>query len=218
MRTAAVDASPQAPPPGYPREYERRLLLRDGRSVVIRPIVPDDQDALAEAFRTADAETLHRRFLGSPPPPTPELLAHLCTVDYRRRFALVAADAATEHGVAIARYEGTEPGVAEIAVAVHASWRRLGLATALIELLAEAALERGIHSFSASYLAGNRPVAVMVGLAGGAGSGLIRQGVAEAAVALDQEQVDAAIHELDDAERAGTAFEPHPPPVATRPR
>lgn len=58
----------------------------------------------------------------------------------------------------------------------------------------------------------------MVGLAGGAGSGLIRQGVAEAAVALDQEQVDAAIHELDDAERAGTAFEPHPPPVATRPR
>ena len=60
---------------------------------------------LAEATRTADAGTLYRRFLGSPPHLTPILLARLCTVDYQRRLALVAADAATGQGVAIARYE-----------------------------------------------------------------------------------------------------------------
>jgi GNAT superfamily N-acetyltransferase len=191
-----VEASPREPPPGYPREFERRLTLRDGRTVVVRPIVPADQDALGHAFRTADADTLRRRFLGCPPSPTPGLLAHLCTVDYLRRFALVAADAATGHGVAVGRYETTAPGVAEVAVAVDPAWRRVGLATALVELLAEAALERGLHSFDASYLAGNRPVAAIVDLAGAATGALVRQGVAEVEVALDPEKVSEAVHLL----------------------
>jgi RimJ/RimL family protein N-acetyltransferase len=194
----AVEAHPGDVPPGYPREYERQVQLPDGRAVDIRPIVPGDGPALAEAFRNADADTLHRRFLGTPPPLTAELLAHLCTVDYGRRFALVAGDPATGSGVAVARYEATADDVAEVAVVVDPAWRRLGLATILIELLAEAALERGVHSFGATYLAGNQPIAAIVELAGGLGQGLIRQGVAEVAVALDEEKIAAAIHELDD--------------------
>jgi RimJ/RimL family protein N-acetyltransferase len=198
----AVEASPAEPPPGYPRAFERLLSLRDGRTVRVRPIVPADQDALAHAFRTADADTLRRRFLGLPPSPTPELLAHLCTVDYRRRFALVAGDAATRRGVAVARYETTGPGVAEVAVAVDPAWRRVGLATALVELLAEAALERGLHSFDASYLAGNLPVAAIVHLVGDARA-FVRQGVAEVEVALDPERVGEAVRRLQAPGRQG---------------
>jgi GNAT superfamily N-acetyltransferase len=193
----AVEASPHEPPPGYPRDFERRLTLRDGRTVLVRPIVPADQEALGHAFRTADADTLRRRFLGCPPSPTPALLAHLCTVDYRRRFALVAADTATGQGVAVGRYETTAPGVAEVALAVDPAWRRVGLATAMVELLAEAALGRDIHSFDASYLAGNRPVAAIVDLVGGAAGALIRQGVAEVEVALDPAKVSEAVHRLE---------------------
>jgi RimJ/RimL family protein N-acetyltransferase len=201
--TPVVVASPAAPPAGYPREFERPLTLADGRAVLVRPIVPADQDALAHAFRTADADTLRRRFLGIPPSPTPELLAHLCTVDYRQRFALVAVDAATGHGVAVARYETTGPGVAEVAVAVDPAWRRVGLATALVELLAEAGLERGLHSFDATYLAGNRPVSAIVGLAGAAAGALVRQGVAEVEVDLDPERVGEAVHRLEAPPRQG---------------
>jgi len=89
-------------PLAYPQEYERGLRLPAGRGVLI---MPTDAPQLAEATRTADAGTLYRRFLGSPPHLTPILLARLCTVDYQRRLALVAADAATGQGVAIARYE-----------------------------------------------------------------------------------------------------------------
>jgi RimJ/RimL family protein N-acetyltransferase len=174
------------PPEDYPVAFERRLRLQDGRNVWVRPILPTDAPELAEAIRTADAVTLRRRFLGSPPRLTPKLLRWLTTVDYVRRFALVGLDPVTGRGIAIARFEPLpeEEGVVEVAVAVDPAWRRVGLATRLVELLAEAALARGFHSFGASYLAQNRPVSAMLAHAGGAKL-LISHGVAELAVELD---------------------------------
>lgn len=175
-------------PAGYPVTYERWLRLRDGRTVHVRPVLPSDAPELAEAIRTADAATLQRRFLGAPPRPTPRLVAWLTTVDYVHRFALVAFDPVAGRGIAIARFEpGGEAGVAEVAVAVDPAWRRAGLATALVELLAEAALERGVHAFGASYLAQNRPVEAMLAHTGSGARHLVAQGVAELAVALDEE-------------------------------
>jgi GNAT superfamily N-acetyltransferase len=197
-----IEAHPKAVPPGYPREYERRLHLADGRAVLVRPIVPADAAALGEAIRSADSDTLRRRFLGGPPHVTPALLTRLTTVDYRRRFALTAADEATGRGVAIARYESMAEGVAEVAVVVDPAWRRVGLATALIEMLAQAALERGISAFSATYLAENRPVDALLGLAGRAGRQLIKQGIAEFVVRLDAEQIAAALRARDEDEDA----------------
>lgn len=185
------------PPPGFPWEYEREVPLADERAVLVRPIVPEDAGELADAMQDADADTLRRRFLGASPRVTPALLAHLCTVDYRKRFALVARDVRTGRGVAIGRYEATTDGAAEIAVTVVPAWRGVGLATVLVEMLAEAALDRGIHTFSAYYLAENRPVAALLDHVGNAGRQIIKEGFAEAAVALDRTRVEAAIHDLD---------------------
>jgi GNAT superfamily N-acetyltransferase len=186
---------PAAAPPGYPRDFERELRLSDGRTVSIRPIVPADQVRLTHAIRTADPDTVHRRFLGAPPHITAALLTHLCTVDYRNRFALVAADPQTDAGAAIARYEATEDGIADVAVAVDPAWRRIGLARALIEMLAEAALDRGIHTFSAYYMAQNRPVTALLDLAGNERQ-TTQEGYGEAFVALDRSAVKAAIRHL----------------------
>jgi RimJ/RimL family protein N-acetyltransferase len=186
---------PAEVPPGYPREFERELRLTDGRAIVIRPIIPEDGQQLAHAIRTADPETLYRRFLSARPRITPALLDHLCRVDYLERFALVAVDPLTGAGAGIARYEPVAAGTAEVAVAVDPAWRRVGLATILVELLAEAALDRGIHSFSAYYLAENRPVRALLDLAGG-GRQIIRAGFADAAVPLDRVGVTAAVQHL----------------------
>lgn len=170
-------------PPGYPVDFERRVRLRDGRAVFVRPILPGDAAELGAAIRSADPDTLRRRFLGATPAVTPKLLTHLTVVDYRNRFALVARDGPTGPGVAVARYEGMGGGVAEIAIVVDRNWRRVGLATTLVHLLGEAALQRGIHTFTASYLADNRPVAALLAEAGGAS--FIKAGIAELEVDID---------------------------------
>jgi GNAT superfamily N-acetyltransferase len=161
---------------------------------LVRPILPTDAAQLAEAFRRADPDTLYRRFLSGAPVLTERLLHHLTTVDYVHRLALVATDAETGVGVAVVRYEPESAGVAEVAAVVDPGWRRIGLATALVELLAEAALDRGVHTFTATYLAENRPVASLLHSAGG--HERIRTGIAECAVALDRDRLEAAVREF----------------------
>ena len=172
-------------PPGYPQEYLRLVTLRDGRSVLIRPIQPSDASALAEAIDSADADTIRRRYLGGRPEVTPELLDYLTTVDYTSRFALIAVEPASQRGVAIARYEPAEQdGTADIAIAVTPGWRDAGLATELIRMLAQAASERGIHTFTGTYLADNRPVAALINAVDDPANRVTSRGIAEFSVAL----------------------------------
>jgi len=175
---------PPTLPRDYPLEYRRIVRLPDGRRVFIRPILPGDAPELAEAIRTADAETIHRRFMGGRPHVTPELMAYLTHVDYIRRLALVAIDPTRERGVAVARYESVGEGVAEVAVAVSPAWRDAGLATELVQLLAQAAIERGIHAFTGTYLAENRPVAALISDAGATADKVTDHGITEFSVQL----------------------------------
>ena len=145
-------------PVGYPSGYERDITLADGRPVHLRPIVPDDEDELRTAVAEADAATVHSRFIGGRPPTTDDEFARLVRVDYHRRFAVVALSQ-SRRGVGIARYEAA-PGetCAEIAVTVDPGWRQAGLATAMLHLLAEAALANDIDQFIVEYLADNLDV------------------------------------------------------------
>ena len=183
----AVRPTPQTAdlPPGYPQEYQRLVTLRDGRSVLIRPIQPSDAPALAGAIDSADADTIRRRFLGGHPRVTPELLDFLTTVDYTSRFALIAVEPASQRGVAIARYEpADQDGTAEVAIAVTPGWRDAGLATELLRLLAQAASERGIHTFTGRYLADNRPVTALINAADEPANQVTSHGIVEFSMPL----------------------------------
>ncbi len=177
---------PQEAPPGYPRSYEIVARLADGRRVTIRPILPSDAPELAEAILTADADTLRGRFMGAPPPLTQATLDGLTRLDYAQRFALVARSA-EGHGIGVARYSvlpsaDDSPVSAEVAVAVAPEWRRVGLATTLLQLLARRALECGITHFSALFLAENRPVTELAQL--GHARVVIAQGAAQLEASL----------------------------------
>lgn len=142
-------------PTGYSRVYERDMTLTDGRVVRLRPVVPDDVEELRRAVAEADAETLHSRFLGGRPPETDEEFERLVRVDYDRRFAVVALTQ-SRRGVGIARYEaGPDGDAAEVAVAVDPGWRRVGLASAMLMLLGQAALDHAITRFTMEFMVEN---------------------------------------------------------------
>ncbi len=144
-------------PVGYPKEYERTLVLDDGRSVLLRPVVPDDSSALLREMERADTETIYNRFFRAPVRLDAAQLDRLTNLDYDARFALAVFSPEGE-GVGVARYETTSPGVAEVAVVVRTDHRRTGIGAALLADLEKAARERGIVRLTAYYLTANRAI------------------------------------------------------------
>jgi RimJ/RimL family protein N-acetyltransferase len=138
-------------------EGEATTELRDGRTVLIRPIAPDDKERLADGFRRLSEESRQRRFLTPATDLSHEDLVYLTEVDHRRHEALVAIDPADGSIVGVARYVQVpgERDVAEVAAAVADDWQRRGVATALLAALSRRARESGVERFRAYVSAEN---------------------------------------------------------------
>jgi GNAT superfamily N-acetyltransferase len=96
-----------------------------------------------------------QRFLGFVPRLSEAQLRRLTAVDHWHHEALVAWWGARPLG--IARYVRHEEfDVAEIAVAVTDDWQRLGVGSALVVALGQAARGAGIRRYAATMLDGNR--------------------------------------------------------------
>jgi RimJ/RimL family protein N-acetyltransferase len=133
--------------------------LRDGSRVHIRPIRPEDDHALVEAFERMSPETVYQRFFAPLPELSEDTAWRLSHVDYSSRMALVAEceDSNPPGLIAIARYERTEdPGVVELGLVVLDPWQNRGLGRIMIRALLEAAAQNGITRFRAEILSDNR--------------------------------------------------------------
>ncbi len=122
-----------------------------GRAVRIRPLRSADADRLMAFFYSHKPETIHGRYRFPKKSLPHEEALRLCTLDYRRRFALAAfvEKGGDEHIVGVARYVMSEQTrVAETAVVVHESFRRKGLARFLYTKLRERAQACGVREFT----------------------------------------------------------------------
>jgi RimJ/RimL family protein N-acetyltransferase len=139
---------------------EAVLELKDGVAVHVRPIRPDDEALLHEAFARMSERSVYFRFF-SPLKRLPEDMARrLARVDHDQRFALVATthkpDGA-EHIVGVARYDrAPDTDTAEVAVAVVDDYQRRGIGAGLLSLLCQVAREHGIRHFSLVVLPENQ--------------------------------------------------------------
>src|SRR3954468_23247772 len=86
----------------YPARYESDTLLRDGSTLRLRPIRPDDVAALIEFHKRLSPRSVYFRFFSPLPELSREKATQLCTVDYNNTFALVGEHAGRI--VAVARY------------------------------------------------------------------------------------------------------------------
>lgn len=141
--------------------------LRDGRSITIRPIQPEDRDELRREFERTSAETRYLRFLGVMGELSDATLTYLTCVDQHDHIALVATmtspDLKSERGVGVGRVIRLKraPHVAEAAITVVDDMHKLGIGSALAVELARAARARGIRVIRAEVLEGN---AAMLGI------------------------------------------------------
>jgi RimJ/RimL family protein N-acetyltransferase len=138
--------------------FDRVLTLESGERVRVRPIRSDDEPRLSELYDRSSRDTRYHRFFTVMRRLPPDWAHFLANVDYDRRFALVVEDleAPATSLVGVARYEPSEPGVAELAVVVEDRWQGKGLGTLLLTELFRAAVDNGITRFRAWVLGENR--------------------------------------------------------------
>ncbi|NHT17658.1 GNAT family N-acetyltransferase [Cellulomonas sp. IC4_254] len=144
----------------YPESWEADVVLRDGSTTHVRPIRPEDADAL-QAFHVGQSEaSIVFRFFAPLERLGDRDLARFTRVDHRDRVALVAVTA-DDAIIGVARYDKVGPDEAEVAFNIADAHHGRGLGSVLLEHLAAAARERGIRRFTADVLPQNgRMIAV----------------------------------------------------------
>ena len=138
----------------YPADREADVVLRDGSTIHVRPVRPEDEPAVLAFYRELSEETRYLRFF-SGTLDFAEAARRAVEVDYQRRFALVAEAGPERRVAADAMYLTTAPERAEVALAISDAYQGRGLGTILLGQLAEAAHHHGIRQFEAPVLPQN---------------------------------------------------------------
>ncbi len=137
-----------------PPVISQKAKLRDGETVTLRTIYPEDAPRLQALFNSLSPNSRYFRFMSCIKHIPDEWTERLANVDYPREMALTATcqDGDQVRMIADARYT-VEPFAevpsAEFAIAVHDEFQHRGLGTILIKQLAAFASARGIQRFTA---------------------------------------------------------------------
>jgi RimJ/RimL family protein N-acetyltransferase len=164
--------------------------LRDGSTVVIRPVEPGDADHLREIWDGMSELSRRRRFLVPTGDVSDEDLRYLVDVDHSRHEALLAFDDGGR-ALADARYVRTpdDRTSAEVAVMVVDDWHHRGLATTLLDRLTERARQNGIERYTVIVSADNDIVLGALDRAGATRTGETGDGEIELSIDLPAEGI-----------------------------
>ena len=156
----------------YPTQWVQQRCFADGLSWTLRPIRPEDAEALQAFVRDLSERSRYMRFVSMMRELTPRMLARYTQVDYHRELALVAtvmlpnpAHRGHPHEVIIglAHYLRNADGRgAEYALVVGDDWQRRGLGRDLMTSLIAAAREQGLEYIDGVVLSDNRPMLALM--------------------------------------------------------
>jgi protein lysine acetyltransferase len=194
-------------------EWPKLVTLRDGAQLSIRPIAPDDKEAMLRGFEELSAESRRRRFLVATEELNPRLLAYLTEVDHVDHEALVAEGADDREPIGVARYVRVvdEPDTAEVAVTVADHWQHRGVATELLVRLGRRAVENGITRFSGTCFASNEEALELIRTVPGTTVRPTDNGLVEITVDLPAAATDTGTFRVALREAAAGSLEFNPP-------
>jgi GNAT superfamily N-acetyltransferase len=152
--------------------FPREVVLGDASIVHLRPLVAADRDALIAGFQSLSPESRIRRFLFEKRIFSETELHRLTHPDGVDHIAFLAESRfGDEHEaelLAVARCfrDLHNPSLAEVALVTRDDWQGLGLGTALLHVLSEAAWRVGIRSWVASLFSDQRTMRRLLSLTG----------------------------------------------------
>jgi acetyltransferase len=148
----------------YPVQYVQPWTMKNGQSVVLRPIRPEDEPLLIKLHKALSERTVYLRYfqpLKLSQRTAHERLTRICFIDYDREIVLVV-EHKSEDGlieiIAIGRLSKLrgESNEAELAVLVDDRYQGLGLGTELYRRLIAVARDEKLKCVVSTILAENR--------------------------------------------------------------
>jgi len=143
----------------YPAEMEIHDATVEGRSILVRPIKPEDAPLFVQLFHRLSPTSIYYRFFSALKELSPQMLARFTQIDYDREIALVAIDESDEAEVMLgsARIIGDPDGKsAEFSVLVADAWQGKGIGALLLRRCLEIAKRRGMEIVWGTVLQENR--------------------------------------------------------------
>jgi acetyltransferase len=145
---ATGDAATRLAIKPYPQELETQLVASDGRKLLLRPIMPEDEPALARTFEMLTPDEIRQRFHVPMKAFPHTLAARLTQIDYDREMALVLV----QEGIpgraeieGVVRFAADPDGArAEFALLVRHAYAHAGLGRQMLAQLVDYARRRGI--------------------------------------------------------------------------
>jgi RimJ/RimL family protein N-acetyltransferase len=140
------------------RAVEERVRLKDGTSVLVRAVRPDDRELFVAGFERMSPESRYRRFMGHKRKLSDRELDFFTRLDHDLHEAVGAIDVESGEGVGVARMHrhADDPSVAEAAVTIVDDWQGRGLGGLLLDRLVKRARELGVTHFDASLFTSNK--------------------------------------------------------------
>ncbi len=142
----------------YPQELERHVVWQ-GRRLLIRPIRPEDEAALADLIGSLDAEDARMRFFGTMRNLPRSMLARFTQIDYDREMALVALERGgdgVERSIGEVRVVADpDNAFADFAIVVRSDIKGLGLGRLLLQSGVDYCRGRGTGVLRGETLASN---------------------------------------------------------------
>ncbi len=149
----------------YPRELEETVVLRNGESVFVRPVRPEDEPDHLEFFKSLKPEDVYFRFFGVVREFPHSQLARYTQIDYDREMAFLAISTAGETagrtlGVVRVVADGDNAS-AEFAIVVRSELKGRGIGYALLEKMIRYCKQRGTGRMVGRVLSANQPMLKM---------------------------------------------------------
>lgn len=139
-------------PSAYPAEEERKVLLRNQNTVLIRPTKVSDALALQQFFQRMSKEDRHTRFFMRLNNLSNTEAQRLCNADQNNDVAFLVVSGAGESEELIGSacyFVNPSTNMAEVAYMVAPEWQGVGIGKALQLRLMEHAKSRGLRGFTA---------------------------------------------------------------------
>jgi acyl-CoA synthetase (NDP forming)/GNAT superfamily N-acetyltransferase len=179
-------------PYDYPRHWEADVVLSDGGTVHLRPIIPDDAPKILALHGRLSERTRYFRYFAPYPHMSQKDLTRFSVVDHHGRVAFGAF--LGDELIAVGRYERLgDSDSAEVAFVVEDGHQGRGLGSILLEHLAAAARERGLGKFVAEVLGENGQMVRVFRDAGYRVSRALEEGVLHLEFAIDQTEASVVV-------------------------